>query len=231
MGNLGLKELRNAVGLTAEQLGNKVGKSSSYILRIESGNVANPSYETMINIAYAISETDAIQNNDIDLFKFETPLAKTIIGLRMDSKNEAYRYSMQNKGIEEQVELMKALTDSDINTLKALMKFRQGEQGWNNATNNLKNAILKYASEKEYKNILEMLYIKTEHRVSDIINESYDMLSRNLEFELQDLASDIYKYGYDMFVIDKYDDDYIGNKTLKDEIEEENEFVIPELEE
>ncbi|MEO2563984.1 helix-turn-helix transcriptional regulator [Clostridium tertium] len=231
MENLGLKELRNAVGLTAEQLGNKVGKSSSYILRIESGNVANPSYETMINIAYAISETDAIQNNDIDLFKFETPLAKTIIGLRMDSKNEAYRYSMENKGIEEQVELMKALTDSDMNTLKALIKFRQGEQGWNNATNNLKKAILKHSNEKEYKNIVEMLYINNEIKISEIINEKYEFVTRYLEYEIQDLAVKIDKYGYDMFVIDKYDSDYISNKTLKDEIEAENEFVIPEVEE
>ena len=231
MSNIGLKELRNAVGLTAEKLGNMVGKSYSYILRVESGNIGNPSYETMMAIAIALAETDAVKNNKVDLFKFDSQLSRIIIGLTMDSKNEAYRYSMKNKGIEEQVELMKALTDSDMNTLKALIKFRQGEQGWNNATNNLKNAILKYASDKEYKNILETLYIKMEHRVSDIINESYDMVSRNLEFELQDLASDIYKYGYDMFVIDKYNEDYIGNKTLKDEIEEENEFVIPEVEE
>lgn len=46
-----VKLIRNLLEMTSAQLGEDIGgKSASYILRIESGNVSNPSFDTVNNI-------------------------------------------------------------------------------------------------------------------------------------------------------------------------------------
>ena len=71
-----LKKIRVAIGMQAKELAEKVGKSATYISRIESGAIINTSFELVSSIARVIAESDEIKSGRVDLSEYNSDFSK-----------------------------------------------------------------------------------------------------------------------------------------------------------
>jgi transcriptional regulator with XRE-family HTH domain len=185
MSGLGIKEIRKALGITAEQLGKEVGISSSYILRIESGNVQNPSFATISKLAEVIANIDAVKNSKVDLNKFDSDFAKLILSFRYSEIKEAYEFVRDNNNIQEYTDMVKYLSQADMNTITTLIEYRKQQYRLIEARNKLKETIMKDCKNRNYEEVLGVL------KFNEVLNES-------LNFEMQEFLSNENKPDIDM---------------------------------
>ncbi|MBM7872249.1 transcriptional regulator with XRE-family HTH domain [Clostridium pascui] len=238
MRSLGIKEIRKALGMTAEQLGKEVGISASYILRIESGNVQNPSFATISKLAEVIASTEDVKNGKVNLNEFDSDFGKLVLSFRYSEIKDAYDFVRNNNNIEEYSQMVKYLSEDDMNTITSLIEYRKVQHGFIEARKKLKNAIIRYSKNKNYEEAVCNINFKL------LLDESLD-----LDYEIQELllnegklnidlcskillsmSEDIEHYGIDNF--EKYDNQYSKDDLVIDEKDDkEYEYDESKIEE
>lgn len=234
--DLGMKELRKATGMGLKELSELVGKSSSYLSRIESGSIVNTSYETMLNIARAIADTDAIKSGKIDFENYNSDFGRLVLSCKYDELKKVYDYTKDNKDIEYEAKTMQYLNLNDLNVFKDLGKYRKGVIEYEDAKKQFLETIEKlngYEYIKECKKSLgEIPTVNIEIPIEDIIKSGYDDFSGIITYEILKAIEDLKFFGtmWDVFPTTSGYGNIASCNTEKDEQEEE-EYEIPEPEE
>ena len=123
----GLRELRKAVNMSVKELAEQIGKSPSYISRLESGSIHNTSYENVLMMAKVIAKTDAIVNGDVNLDEYDSDFAKLVFGCCYKKLKNVYDFSMENKEARKYAETLPYLQEGDWDMLRALSAYRLAE--------------------------------------------------------------------------------------------------------
>ena len=231
--NLGMKELRKATGMGLKELSELVGKSSSYLSRIESGSIVNTSYETMLNIAKAIADTDAIKNGDIDFENYNSDFGRLVLSCKYDELKKVYDYTKDNKDVEYQFKTIQYLNSNDLNVFKDLGKYRKNVMEYENAKKEFIEIIEKlngFEYIKECKKSLgEVPTINFEIQIEDIMKNSYDYFSRLITDKILYSIDDLKFFGtmWDVFSTSSQCCGIESDQEKDDEVE----YSIPEPEE
>lgn len=154
---LGIQELRKAVGISAKELAEKIGKDATYISKIEKGNIINTSYETIRNMAQVIANSEAITSGKVDLSEYESEFSKLVLSHRYDYMRDVYEYIKRNKEVEEYSQIIRNLNEDDLNTFKAVISQRRSEKRYNQIKYELKTEILKQSNSKNVKSFFKDL--------------------------------------------------------------------------
>lgn len=138
-----LKQLRLAVGMPAKELAKKVGKSATYISRIESGAILNTSFELVSALAKVIAETESIKSGKVDLSNYNSDFSRMVLSYRYDDMKRVYNYAKENRYVEQYSNIVKYLGKSDIELFEIVARYRKSEADFNIAKEKLERAILK----------------------------------------------------------------------------------------
>ncbi|MDU3520904.1 MAG: helix-turn-helix domain-containing protein [Clostridium saudiense] len=137
-----LKEIRLAIGMQAKELAEKVGKSATYISRIESGAIINTSFELVSSIARVIAESEEIKSSKVDLNKYNSDFAKLVLSYRYESMKDIYDYVNKNKEVEQYSNIIRYLNKGDIDLFETVARYRVAEGNFNDAKKGLEQVIL-----------------------------------------------------------------------------------------
>jgi len=177
-----LKEIRLAIGMQAKELAEKVGKSATYISRIESGAILNTSFDIVSSIARVIAEDEKIKSGTVDLSKYNSDFSKLVLSYRYETMKEVYDYVKENKEVEKYSNIIRYLNDGDIDLFETVARYRVAERNFNDAKREFKEAILMDSQKKNINEVVKMcekegcslvLSIKDKISVEDIIKGSY----------------------------------------------------------
>lgn len=113
-----LKEIRLAIGMQAKELAEKVGKSATYISRIESGAILNTSFDIVSSIARVIADNEKIKSGEVDLNKGDIDLFETVARYRVAERN----FNDAKKELEQAI-----LMDSKKNNFNQVVKMYEKE--------------------------------------------------------------------------------------------------------
>lgn len=233
--NLGMKELRKATGMGLKELSELVGKSSSYLSRIESGSIVNTSYETMLNIAKAIADTDAIKNGKIDFKNYNSNFGRLVLSCKYDELKKVYDYTKDNKEVEYEAKTIQYLNSNDLNVFKDLGKYRKDIMEYEDAKKQFIEMFEKlngFEYIKECKKSLgETPVIKFEVPIEDIIKNGYDKFSGIVTNEILNSVENLKFFGtmWDVFSnTSHYGNIACCNLEEEEKDEEEQEIQVPE---
>lgn len=123
----GVKELRVAINMPAKVLSEKVGISPTYLSRIEGGRIEKTSYETMLNLAQVIADSDAIVEGKVDLDEFDSEFARLVFGCRYKELKRVYEYSREHQFAQEYEQIIKYMNQGDLDTFRTVAKYREAE--------------------------------------------------------------------------------------------------------
>ena len=179
-----LKELRIAIGMPAKELAEKVGKSATYISRIESGSILNTSFDLVSSIARVIAENEKVKSGEIDLDKYSSDFSKLVLSYRYESMKSVYDYVKENKNVEEYSNIMKCLNKEDINLFEVVGRYRMAEEKFNKAKERFKEVILLNTGNKNFKDVMK-----------NIKKDGY-----KIQFEVKIDADDVMDKGYEEFM-------------------------------
>lgn len=221
-----LKELRLAVGMQAKELAEKVGKSATYISRIESGAIINTSFELVSSIAKVISETEAVKSGKVDLSKYNSDFSRMVLSYRYNEMKDIYDYVSENKYVEEYSNILRYLNPGDIDVFQVISKYRAAESQFNISRKQLEEEIL---SEMNMKSIGEVFkYLEKEGYeininikvpASDIIKGEYSKYLNLITDEIKDKTESLRNYGIEAIIAGKPWN--VGVADCEDEIEVE----------
>lgn len=178
MSGLGIKEIRKALDITAEQLGKEVGLTASYILRIESGNVQNPSFATVSKLAEVIANTESVRSGEVDLNQFDSCFSRLVMSYRHKEIKEVYDFVKGNNKIDLYVEMVKYLSQPDMNTINCLIEYRKLQHELNAARRKLKNTVMKYCDRDNFEKTVKNIDFRS------LLNYSLD-----IDFEMEELLT------------------------------------------
>lgn len=235
MSSLGIKEIRKALDITAEQLGKEVGLSASYILRIESGNVQNPSFTTVAKLAEVIANTESVKNGNVDLNQFDSHFSRLVLSFRHKEIKEVYDFVKDNKDIDVYVEMVKYLLPSDMNTISSLIEYRKLSNELDSAKQRLKDTIIKYSDTDSYEETVKIISFRNLfNNAIDIDYEMEELLLGNNKFDgkllsriLLSMADVIELRGIEC--IYKSDDEINKFNTSVDEDDDKEQEIIEVL--
>ncbi|MDU5261758.1 MAG: helix-turn-helix domain-containing protein, partial [Clostridium celatum] len=208
-----LKEIRIAIGMQAKELAEKVGKSATYISRIESGAIINTSFELVSNIARVIAESNDIKSGKVDLNKYNSDFAKLVLSYRYESMKDVYDYVKKNKEVEQYSNIIRYLNKGDIDLFETVARYRVAEGNFNNARKGLEKVILMGSGKKNINEVAKMydnegyrlvLPIKMKVEVEDIIKGDYSDFLELLTDEIEHLTEHMRGFGIDRLLELKY---------------------------
>ncbi len=73
-----VRDIRNAEGISAEELGEKAGVSANNITRFETGRIKNPSFDTVHKLIKAIADLDIVKFNNFDFSHYDKQISDLI---------------------------------------------------------------------------------------------------------------------------------------------------------
>ena len=185
-----LKKIRVAIGMQAKELAEKVGKSATYISRIESGAIINTSFELVSSIARVIAESDEIKSGRVDLSEYNSDFSKLVLSYRYETMKDVYDYVNENKEVEQYSNIVRYLNKGDMDLFETVARYRVAEGEFNDAKKKLEQVILMNSGKKNLNEAAKM-YEKEGYRlvfpmkrkieVEDIIKGNYsDFLDNHL---------------------------------------------------
>ena len=179
-----LKKIRVAIGMQAKELAEKVGKSATYISRIESGAIINTSFELVSSIARVIAESDEIKSGRVDLSEYNSDFSKLVLSYRYETMKDVYDYVNENKEVEQYSNIVRYLNKGDMDLFETVARYRVAEGEFNDAKKKLEQVILMNSGKKNLNEAAKM-YEKEGYRlvfpmkrkieVEDIIKGNYSM--------------------------------------------------------
>lgn len=208
-----LKEIRVAIGMQAKELAEKVGKSATYISRIESGAIINTSFELVSSIARVIAESNDIKSGKVDLNKYNSDFAKLVLSYRYESMKDVYDYVKKNKEVEQYSNIIRYLNKGDIDLFEAVARYRVAEGNFNDARRSLEEVILIDSGKKNINEAAKMydkegyrlvFPIKREIEVEEIIKGDYSDFLELLTEEIKHLTEHMRGFGIDSLLGLKY---------------------------
>lgn len=220
-----LKEIRMAIGMKANELAEKVGKSATYISRIESGAILNTSFELVSSLARVIAESEDIKSGKVDLSKYKSDFSKLVLSYRYESMKEVYDYVKENKEVEQYSNIIRYLNKGDIDLFETVARYRIAEVDFNEAKKGLEKVILIEAGKESLSEVTKMydkegyrlaFQIKDKIDVEDIVNGSYSDFLGILSDEMNHLVEVVSISGIDSLLAVKHQSEVVG----EDEIEE-----------
>ncbi|MDU3724291.1 MAG: helix-turn-helix domain-containing protein, partial [Clostridium celatum] len=117
-----LKKIRVAIGMQAKELAEKVGKSATYISRIESGAIINTSFELVSSIARVIAESDEIKSGRVDLSEYNSDFSKLVLSYRYETMKDVYDYVNENKEVEQYSNIVRYLNKGDMDLFETVAR-------------------------------------------------------------------------------------------------------------
>lgn len=199
-----LKEIRIAIGMQAKELAEKVGKSATYISRIESGAILNTSFELVSSIARVIAESEEIKSGMVDLSKYDSDFSKLVLSYRYETMRDVYDYVKKNKEVEQYSNIIRYLNKGDIDLFETVARYRVAEGNFNDAKKELEQVILMDSRKKSFNEVVKM-YEKEGYRlvfpmkdkieVEDIIKGNYNDFLEILTNEMKNLTEHMRVFG------------------------------------
>ncbi|MGG7199275.1 helix-turn-helix domain-containing protein [Clostridium butyricum] len=187
---MGIQQLRKDCGITAKEMGEKIGKDATYISKIEKGNIVNTSYETIMAMASVVADSDVVKNNKVDLSRYDTEFAKLVLCCRYDYVKDIYKYVTQNKEIEQYSKVVRNLLESDLDTFNALINYRRLNKEYSDLKEKLEEEISNEIKEKSIKKYLKdlakdnaQIKINIEIDVKDLLEYNFDKCVKEIIFD------------------------------------------------
>lgn len=225
-----LKKIRVAIGMQAKELAEKVGKSATYISRIESGAIINTSFELVSSIARVIAESDEIKSGRVDLSEYNSDFSKLVLSYRYETMKDVYDYVNENKEVEQYSNIVRYLNKGDIDLFETVARYRVAEGEFNDAKKKLEQVILMNSGKKNLNEAAKM-YEKEGYRlvfpmkrkieVEDIIKGNYSDFLDILTDEINHLTEHMRGFGIGDLLAMKYPSEVATN-------EEEGEIILQE---
>lgn len=222
-----LKEIRIAIGMQAKELAEKVGKSATYISRIESGAILNTSFELVSNIARVIAESEEIKSGMVDLSKYDSDFSKLVLSYRYETMRDVYDYVKKNKEVEQYSNIIRYLNKGDIDLFETVARYRVAEGNFNEAKKELEQVILMDSRKKSFNEVVKM-YEKEGYRlvfpmkdkieVEDIIKGNYNEFLEILTNEMKYLTEHMRVFGIGELLEMKQLAEVIDNNNEGEEI-------------
>lgn len=230
-----LKKIRVAIGMQAKELAEKVGKSATYISRIESGAIINTSFELVSSIARVIAESDEIKSGRVDLSEYNSDFSKLVLSYRYETMKDVYDYVKENKEVEQYSNIVRYLNKGDMDLFETVARYRVAEGNFNKAKKNLEQVILMDSGKKSISEVAKMydkegyrlvLPMKDKINIEDIINGSYSDFLEILSDEMKHLTEYMRGFGIEELLEMKYpdevaNDEYEGEIILQEPVMEE----------
>ncbi|MDJ0305112.1 helix-turn-helix transcriptional regulator [Dehalobacter sp.] len=121
-----LKDVRRVEGISAEEFGKRIGLTQNYITRIENGGIKNPSFDTVVKLAYELSKTNAIMHFDVKLTDYKTPFVDLIYCYLHQREIESNYTIQANENILSEITLgMDHLDESDLTFIADYVSFKR----------------------------------------------------------------------------------------------------------
>ena len=225
-----LKKIRVAIGMQAKELAEKVGKSATYISRIESGAIINTSFELVSSIARVIAESDEIKSGRVDLSEYNSDFSKLVLSYRYETMKDVYDYVNENKEVEQYSNIVRYLNKGDMDLFETVARYRVAEGEFNDAKKKLEQVILMNSGKKNLNEAAKM-YEKEGYRlvfpmkrkieVEDIIKGNYSDFLDILTDEINHLTEHMRGFGIGDLLEMKYPSEVATN-------EEEGESILQE---
>ncbi len=235
----GLKQLRIAIRMPSKELAEKIGKSPTYISRLESGAIQNTSYDTVLSMAMVIAESDAIVNGEVDLNQFDSDFSKLVFGCRYQQLKYVYDFAKENKYVEECGSILKYMNEGDRESFRAVGKYRSAVNEFERAKSEVKNMIKLQTGQDTFKEALKKINedgcvlneLVIEIPMQDILSMNYDkfmnIISENLQHELE-----ISQYaGIENSRLITSKDSYLHDRVPSQDEEKEIVLKIPKVSE
>lgn len=233
-----LKELRLAAGMQAKELAERVGKSATYISRIESGAIINTSFELVSSIAKVISETEAVKSGKVDLSKYSSDFSRMVLSYRYNEMKDVYDYVNQNKHVEEYSNIIRYLNPGDIDVFQVIAKYRAAESEFNTSKKKLEEAVLAEMNMKSIDEVIKSLdkegyeiNINIKIPADEIIKGDYSMYLNLITDEIKDRTEDVSSYGIEAIIEGKPWSGVISNSEDDIEIELQEPVMIEDIKE
>lgn len=223
-----LKKIRVAIGMQAKELAEKVGKSATYISRIESGAIINTSFELVSSIARVIAESDEIKSGRVDLSEYNSDFSKLVLSYRYETMKDVYDYVNENKEVEQYSNIVRYLNKGDMDLFETVARYRVAEGEFNDAKKKLEQVILMNSGKKNLNEAAKMYEkegyrlvfpMKREIEVEDIIKGNYSDFLDILTDEINHLTEHMGGFGIGDLLEMKYPSEVATN-------EEEGEIIL-----
>ena len=226
-----LKEIRLAIGMQAKELAGKVGKSATYISRIESGAILNTSFDIVSSIARVIADNEKIKSGEVDLNKYSSDFSKLVLSYRYETMKDVYDYVRKNKEVEQYSNIVRYLNKGDIDLFETVARYRVAERNFNDAKKELEQAILMDSKKNNFNQVVKMyekegyrlvLPMKDKIEVEDVIKGNYNDFLEILTNEMRCLTENIKLVGIDELIEMKQypseiDNDYEDKEVILEE--------------
>ena len=221
---LGIQELRKAVGITAKELAEQIGKDASYVSKIEKGNIINTSYETIRNMAQVIANSEAIESGEVDLNDYDSEFSRLVLSCRYAYMKDVYDYVKENKEVEQYSNIIRNLNNDDLNTFRAVISHRRAEKRYNKIKDNFKRELLKQSNAKNIKSFFKDLQSKNNEIIFEIKVDAENFMEENFDDTITSILNwlevrtdAINTYGLDGIINELYE--YEAENDMDKEIE------------
>lgn len=222
-----LKEIRLAIGMQAKELAEKVGKSATYISRIESGAILNTSFELVSSIARIIAESEEIKSGMVDLSKYDSDFSKLVLSYRYETMRDVYDYVKENKEVEQYSNIIRYLNKGDVDLFETVASYRVAEGNFNEAKKELEKVILMDSRKKSFNEVVKMyekegyrlvFQMKGKIEVEDIIKGNYNDFLEILTNEMKHLTEHMRVFGIGELLEMKQLSEVIDNNYEDEEV-------------
>ncbi len=232
MSNLGLREIRKALGISSEEVGNAIGMNPAYLLRIENGTIENPSYNTLIKIAEYFNNLEDIKNGTFKIEQYDSDFSKLILSFKYNELKEAYAYVKNNDDIKLYIDMSRFLSHGDLDAIKSIVHYRKSMSKFLTAKDNFKNSIAKNYKRKSIEEAIKNIdfnslfhsSIDMNYEIEELVLNSDDYYQDFCSKLLEAISTSLERIGVDNFLKDDHAIIVEGNVSIEENglIEEES---------